>query len=101
MLSRLLFFHDLSKCCQYLLLFQGLSCRAGELFSGTVELSQIALSQGVICLHTSREMGLQVRPVEAVHKPLGTPGGVQWMRASEWSVDPLSVPLSQSRIYGH
>ena len=97
MLSRLLCFHDLSKCCQYLLLFQGLSCRAGELFLGTVELSQIALEQEEICLRTSRELGFRVRSGEAFDKPVGTPDGVQWKRALEWSVEPLrSIALAYS-----
>ena len=35
-------------------------------------------------------------------KPVGTPDGVQWMRAPEWFVDPLSAfTLAYDRIYRH
>ena len=65
-------------------------------------LFQIASEQEVICLHTSRAMGSQVRFGEVVGKPVGTPDGFQWMRVPEWSVDPLSaIALAQGRIYGH
>ena len=84
------------------MLFQGLSYRGGELSLGTVLLFQIALGQGVICLRTSRAMGCRVRSGEAVDNLVGIPGGVQWMRALEWFVDPLSaIALAQDRIYGH
>ena len=50
----------------------------------------------MICLRTSRAMGVVVRSGEAVDKPLGTPDGVQWMRVPEWSVDPQSaIALAQ------
>ena len=89
MRSRLLCFHDLRKCCQYLLLFQGLWCRAGELFLGTVEPSLVDPGQGVICLHTSRAMGFRVGSGVAVDNAVGIPDGVQWMRVPEWSIGPL------------
>ena len=54
-------------------------------------LSQIAQGREVICLRTSRGMGYRVRSGEAVGKPVGILDGVQWMRAPEWSVDPLSA----------
>ena len=102
MRSRLLYFHDLGKYCQCLLLFQGLCCRAGALLLGTVELFQIALGQGVICLRTSKKLGFQFRSGEFVDKPVGTPDGVQWMRAPEWFVDPLSaIALAYGRFYVH
>ena len=56
----------------------------------------------MICLHTSRGMGFRVRSGEAVGKPVGIPDGVQWKRAPEWSVDPLSaITLDYSQIYRH
>ena len=61
------------------------------LLLGTVELSQVAPGQEVIYLRTSRGMGFRVRSGEAVGKPVGTPDGVQWIRAREWSVDSLSA----------
>ena len=97
--SRLLCAQGLRKCCQCPLLFPGLWCRADELWLGTVELFQIALGQGVICLRTSRAMGFRVRSGAAVGKPVGTPDGVQWMRVPEWSVDPQSaIALALGRI---
>ena len=46
-------------------------------------------------------MGYRVRSGEAVGKPVGILDGVQWMRAPEWSVDPLSaIALAHDRIYG-
>ena len=54
-------------------------------------LFQIALGQEVIYLRISRAMDFRVRSGGAVGKPVGTPGGVQWMRAPEWSVGPLSA----------
>ena len=102
MRSRLLCAQGLRRCCQCLLLFQGLWGRAGELLLGTVEPSQIALGREVIYLHTSRTMGFLVGSGEADGKPVGTPGGVQWMKAPEWFVDPLSAnALAHDRIYGH
>ena len=89
--TRLLCAQGLRKCCQCLLLFQGLWRRAGELLLGIVELFQIAPGQEVICLLASKQLGFRVRSGEAVGKPVGTLDGVQWMRAPEWSVDPLSV----------
>ena len=54
----------------------------------------------MICLRTSRGMGFRVRSGEAVGKPVGTPDAVQWMRAPEWSVDPLSaIALALDGIY--
>ena len=54
----------------------------------------------MICLRTSMGMGYRVRFGEAVGKPVGILDGVQWMRAPEWSVDPLSgIALSLSQIY--
>ena len=56
----------------------------------------------MICLRTSRAMGVLLRSGEAVGKPVGTPDGVQWMRVPEWSVDPLSaIALAYDRIYRH
>ena len=81
---------------------RGLCCRSDALLLGTVELSQVAPGQEVICLRTSRAMGFRVRSGEAVGKPVGILDGVQWMRAPEWSVDPLSDnALPRDRIYGH
>ena len=75
------------------------SRRAGELWLGTVELFQIALGQGVICLRTSMQVGFRVRSGKFFDKPVGTPDGFQWMRVPEWSVDPLSfIALAQGRI---
>ena len=83
-------------------MFQGLWCRADELLLGTVELSRVALGQRVIYLRTSAQLGFRVRSGEVFDKPVGTPDGVQWMRAPELSVDPLSaIALAQGRIYGH
>ena len=77
-------------------------CRSGELWLGIVEPFQIALEQGVICLRTSRATGSRVHSGEVVGKPVGILDGVQWMRAPEWSVDPLSAnALAHDRIYGH
>ena len=45
----------------------------------------------MICLRTSRVRGFRFRSGEAVDKPVGTPDGVQWIRAREWSVDSLSA----------
>ena len=96
MSSRLLCFQDLRKCCQYLLLFQGLCCRADELLLGTVQLYQIAPGLEVICLRTSRVMGSRLRSGEAVGKLVGTPDGVQWMRDPESFWGPLSfIPTTK------
>ena len=43
----------------------------------------------MIYLRTSRGMGFRVRSGEAVGKLVGTPGGIQRLRALEWSFDPL------------
>ena len=65
-------------------------------------LAQIDLGQEVICLRTSTQLGFRVCSGEAVDKPVSIPDGVQWMRALEWSVDPLgAIALDQSRIYLH
>ena len=45
----------------------------------------------MIYLRTSRGKGFRVRSGEAVGKPVGTPDGVQSIRAPEWLVDPLSA----------
>ena len=101
-LWHLLCAQGLGKCCQCLLLFQGLWCRAVELLLGTVELFQIAPGQEVICLRTSTGLGSRFRSEETVGTPGGTHGGVQWMRAPEWLVDSLNAPaLTNERIYGH
>ena len=69
---------------------------------GIVLLSQIAQGREVICLRTSRGMGYRVRSGEAVGKPVGILDGVQWMRAPEWFLDPLSaIALAQGLIYWH
>ena len=56
----------------------------------------------MICLRTSRVMGLRDRSEEVVGMPLGTPDGFQWMRVPEWSVDPLSTTaVAYGQIYRH
>ena len=45
----------------------------------------------MICLRISRLKGYQVPSGEYFDKHLGTLYIVQWIRAAEWSVDPLGV----------
>ena len=102
MRSRLLCAQGSRNYCRCLWLSLDHSCRAGELLSGTVELFQIALGKGVICLSTSTHVGFRVRSGEFVDKPVGIPDACQWMRVPEWSVDPLSaIALAYGQIYIH